>query len=168
MSLSLWDHYDLSPFETFSRRWPSDHYSGVSGFNTPWYETHHHDSLGHSTQQVDAYLDQEEYGRRKVEFISQYPEIDVPMGRYPIDPTVDVYLWMDMVGGKKNNGKIYGIGPLASNYRRGDITSFTRITDGEWSSCSPILSPEMAETFRYLALSEITHEAMGHESCSKE
>lgn len=67
----------------------------------------------------------------------------------------NVYIWMDRVDG----GKIYDNGFLFSNYRNRNIPLFTRIADGEGSSHPLVLSAEMVETVRQLALSETTHEA---------
>ncbi|KAI5411957.1 hypothetical protein KIW84_056864 [Lathyrus oleraceus] len=69
---------------------------------------------------------------------------------------------------EKKNGKIYGVGSLAANYRTSNRTLFTRITYGEGSSCPPILTPEMAETIRQLAQGEAAREAVAREAATCE
>ncbi|XP_058752195.1 uncharacterized protein LOC131625348 [Vicia villosa] len=62
---------------------------------------------------------QAEYQRLKKEFLAKHPELGGPHGRYPLDPAIDQYLWLQASKGKKRNGKIYATGPLASNYKKG-------------------------------------------------
>lgn len=79
---------------------------------------------------------------------------------HPIDPAIDVNVWMDSCDKKNKIGKIYGVGPFASDYRKEDKILFTRILDGEGWARPPILTSIMAETIRQLALSETTREAV--------
>ncbi|XP_058766643.1 uncharacterized protein LOC131640248 [Vicia villosa] len=102
---------------------------------------------------------QAEYKRLKKEFLAKHPELGGPHGRYPLDPAIDQYLWLQASKGKKRNGKIYATGPLASNYKKGDRYSlFRRIADGEGSSRPPTLTPEITETIKQLAQSEAARE----------
>lgn len=57
--------------------------------------------------------------------------------------------------GKKYE-EFYGVGPLTFNYNKEDKSLFRRITNGEWSSRPSIITPEMTETGRQLALNEMT------------
>ncbi|KAI5422852.1 hypothetical protein KIW84_046033 [Lathyrus oleraceus] len=56
--------------------------------------------------------------------------------------------------GKDKNGKFYGVGSLAFNYRNGDRTIFTRIEYEEGLSRQPVLTLEMVEIMRHIALNE--------------
>ena len=80
---------------------------------------------------------------------------------------MDLYIWTLSSGGKGENGCFFGLGSLASEYRKGDRTLFQRLEDGEVGSRPPELTPEMLETVRQLALSEARGEAEAREAALK-
>ena len=64
------------------------------------------------------------------------------------------------VAGDKNKGKLYGLGNLAANYRKGSVASTLRLTlnHGEGSSQQPELTPEMRELIHRLTQEQFTQQ----------
>lgn len=69
-------------------------------------------------------------------------------------------VWLASIGEKNKNGKMYVVGPFASNYLKCDRILFTKISDEEGSSRPPILTFEMVETLKHLVLSKAPREAV--------
>ncbi|KEH26514.1 hypothetical protein MTR_6g463490 [Medicago truncatula] len=66
---------------------------------------------------------------------------------------------MTVVGDKKK-GKLYGLGNLAANYRKGSVASTLRLTlnQGEGTSQQPELTPEMRELIHRLTQEQFTQQ----------
>ena len=64
------------------------------------------------------------------------------------------------VAGDKNKGKLYGLGNLAANYRKGSVASTLRLTlnHGEGSSQQPELTLEMWELIHRLTQEQLTQQ----------
>ena len=60
----------------------------------------------------------------------------------------------------KKKGKLYGLGNLAANYRKGSVASTLRLTlnHGEGSSQQPELTPEMRELIHRLTQEQFTQQ----------
>ena len=64
------------------------------------------------------------------------------------------------VAGDKKKGKLYGLGNLAANYRKGSVASTLRLTlnHGEGSSQQPELTPQMRELIHRLTQEQLTQQ----------
>jgi hypothetical protein len=87
-------------------------------------------------------FEQEEYDRQLAEAIKNGSTVD---------HTLSFRTWTK-VAGEKKKGKLYGLGNLAANYRKGSVASTLRLSlnHGEGSSQQPELTPEMRELIHRL------------------
>jgi len=87
-------------------------------------------------------FEQEEYDRKLADAIAQGSTVD---------HSLTFRTWKKVAGDKKK-GKLYGLGNLAANYRKGSVASTLQLTlnHGEGSSQQPELTPEMRELIHRL------------------
>jgi len=95
-------------------------------------------------------FEQEEYDRQLAEAISQGSIVD---------HSLTFRTWTKVAGDKKK-GKLYGLGNIAANYRKGSVASTLRLTlnHGEGSSQQPELTPEMRELIHRLIQEQFTQQ----------
>ena len=95
-------------------------------------------------------FEQEEYDWQLAEAISQGSIVD---------HSLTFRTWTKVAGDKKK-GKLYGLGNLAANYRKGSVASTLRLTlnHGEGSSQQPELTPEMRELIHRLTQEQFTQQ----------
>jgi hypothetical protein len=95
-------------------------------------------------------FEQEEYDRQLAEAISNGSTVDY---------SLTFNTWKKVAGDKKK-GKLYGLGNLAANYRKGSVASTLRLTlnHGEGSSQQPELTPEMRELIHRLTQEQLTQQ----------
>ncbi|KAK2445149.1 hypothetical protein QL285_016113 [Trifolium repens] len=92
----------------------------------------------------------DERSRKVQEEYKKELAIAVQDGSRQVDESLSLKTWAHVVGGKKK-GKLYGAGNLAATYRKGGRTLNMKIADGEGTSQTPTLTPEMQEMIRKMA-----------------